>query len=445
VRELARALRDRGVRVWLDEDELIPGRPWQEALEEIIRTTRTAAVLVGKDGLGPWEIPEMRACLSEFVDRRMPVIPVLLPGAPQKPELPLFLKAFTWVDLRGGITQGLDRLEWGITGRKPDSKREPSSGPRLHNLPFLSIGDLLKGRDNDLQDLDASLQSPSHRQVIHGLGGIGKTRLAVEYAWRYGDRYWEGAFFVRADSKVELRSGLARLAGISLLHLLSVQYTFTEDEIAEVVIRHLQGHSRWLLILDNVDTEEAAQAVREILPRLGNGHVLVTSRLAGWLWDDEERSLTKLSSEEATQFLLERTMKKRIQRANDLEKASELARILDGLPLALEQAAAYIAHCQIPFSTYLENWQLRRATVLNWFSPIGQHLTPVAVTWQKTFDQLGPTARAILRLCAYLSPDPIPLEMFEKERTLSRGQSSFSAGKPGRGRSDRMSRRLLGI
>ena len=76
-------------------------------------------MLVGKDGLGPWEIPEMDACLSEFVDRGMPVIPVLLPGAPKKPKLPLFLKAFTWVDLRDGLKKAaLDNLEWGITGTK---------------------------------------------------------------------------------------------------------------------------------------------------------------------------------------------------------------------------------------------------------------------------------------------------------------------------------------
>jgi len=98
----------------------VPGRPWHEGLEGIIQTARTAAVLVGKDGLGPWEIPEMQACLSEFVDRRLPVIPVLLPDAPTEPELPLFLQEFTWVDLRGGLTDdGLDRLEWGITGVKP--------------------------------------------------------------------------------------------------------------------------------------------------------------------------------------------------------------------------------------------------------------------------------------------------------------------------------------
>jgi hypothetical protein len=120
VRELAAALRTRGLRPWLDEDELVPGRPWQEALEEIIARARTAAVLTGPDGLGPWEEMEMRACLAQFVERRKPVIPVLLPGSPARPNLPLFLTQFTWVDLRERVTgPGLDRLVWGVTGTKP--------------------------------------------------------------------------------------------------------------------------------------------------------------------------------------------------------------------------------------------------------------------------------------------------------------------------------------
>jgi hypothetical protein len=120
VRGLAEALRARGLSVWLDDWELVPGRSWQEALEEVIETTRSAAVLVGKDGLGPWQDAEMRGCLAEFVGRKLPVIPVLLPDAPSEPKLPFFLRRFTWVDLRGVLTEeGLDRLQWGITGQKP--------------------------------------------------------------------------------------------------------------------------------------------------------------------------------------------------------------------------------------------------------------------------------------------------------------------------------------
>jgi hypothetical protein len=121
VRKLAEVLRARGLKVWLDEWELVPGRPWQEALEEVIETTGASAVLVGKDGLGPWQNNEMRSCLSEFVNRKLPVIPVLLPGTPKAPKLPIFLQAFHWVDLRGGLKEEeIDRLQWGITGEKPN-------------------------------------------------------------------------------------------------------------------------------------------------------------------------------------------------------------------------------------------------------------------------------------------------------------------------------------
>ncbi len=120
VRDLAQALKLYDLRVWLDEEQLMPGRIWQENLETIIQTTQTAAVLIGEGGLGPWENPEMRACLSEFVKRKLPVIPVLLPGhTPAEPKLPLFLQSFTWVDLRDGLTDpGLEKLVWGITGVK---------------------------------------------------------------------------------------------------------------------------------------------------------------------------------------------------------------------------------------------------------------------------------------------------------------------------------------
>ena len=139
VRQLAKALQARGLQVWLGEEELVPGRLWQEALEKIIQTARAVAVLVGRDGLGPWERPEMRACLSEFVDRGLPVIPVLLPDAPSKPELPLFLREFTWVDLRGGLTDdGLKRLEWGITGVRP-GQSSGSAEDRLHPKPVRDL------------------------------------------------------------------------------------------------------------------------------------------------------------------------------------------------------------------------------------------------------------------------------------------------------------------
>ncbi|MEM8558451.1 MAG: toll/interleukin-1 receptor domain-containing protein [Bacteroidota bacterium] len=120
VKGLGHSLSREGLDVWLDEWELPPGSLWQDHLEKIIAECASATVMVGSDGLGPWEIMEMRGLLDEFVRRKMPVIPVLLPGAPQKPSLPIFLRQFGWVDFRDGISsEGIQRLVWGITQVKP--------------------------------------------------------------------------------------------------------------------------------------------------------------------------------------------------------------------------------------------------------------------------------------------------------------------------------------
>jgi tetratricopeptide (TPR) repeat protein len=422
--QIAEALRDsRGLKVWLDAWELPPGRPWQDELETIIRTVRSAAILVGKDGLGPWEMPEMRACLVQMVSRKLPVIPVLLPDAPKSPDLPLFLAQNTWVDLRGGLSEeGLDRLQWGITGKKPDSRPaqpRPSNptAPRRHNLPFPSLGDLFKGRDAELRTLsDSPATAITQAQTLFGLGGIGKTRLAVEHAWRSGDRY-DKALFVVAESPQVLRSNLARLSRPSLLDLPQFE-TASEDSNVEAVLGWLQEHDRWLVILDNVDTQEAERAVLEILPSLARGRVLITSRLREWPASVRRQPLELLSPEEAQRFLLERTADDRgVQ--DDPEAARRLAETLGYLPLALEQASAYIAHHQMRLSAYLEEWQHEREKVLRWYrTDVMQYPDSLAVTWQKTFQQLSPTAATILHLSAYLAPEPIPVEMFEQGASI---------------------------
>ena len=120
VRELRDALRALGLRTWFDEDQLVPGRPWQEALEQAIESIRAAAICVGPSGIGPWQNRELRAYINEFVRKEASAIPVLLPGAAEKPELPTFLRAVTWADLRAGFSdESLHPLICGIKGTAP--------------------------------------------------------------------------------------------------------------------------------------------------------------------------------------------------------------------------------------------------------------------------------------------------------------------------------------
>ena len=131
VRELKRLLAKAGLKVWLDEDELRPGINWQPLLEAGVRSSKSIAMLIGPDGLGPWVEEEMQGALRLAVRDKRPIIPTLLPGCPKRPELPLFLGNRTWVDLSGGSTDAaIDNLIWGITGQKPDQPPEiPQKAP----------------------------------------------------------------------------------------------------------------------------------------------------------------------------------------------------------------------------------------------------------------------------------------------------------------------------
>jgi tetratricopeptide (TPR) repeat protein len=422
--QLAEELKSRGIRVWLDAWSLIPGRPWIKALEEIIQTTKSAAVLVGPDGIGPWQSPEMYGCLYEFVNRNLPVIPVLLPGSPQKPDLPLFLKQFTWVDFRQGITpEYVDRLVCGIKEVPPgeptpaDKAKIKSEQSFLHNLPYLSLGDLFKGRIEILGQMKSDLDTNKKTaiiQTIHGLGGIGKTRLAVEFAWwAVVERKYQTVFFVNAESPEMLEASLASFAVPDRLHL--TEPGADQKTTKSAVLDWLSQHSGWLMILDNADTDQAAQAVETLLPTIATGHIIITSRYTHWGAGIGMRSLGLLKPDDARAFLFERTAGRRIESPDDETAANRLAKELGYLPLVLEQAAAYIAHENITFGDYMEEWNHSKQTVLAWCNQREmKYPLSAAVTYQRTFEKLSPAARAVLQLAAFLAPEPLPTGMFEK-------------------------------
>jgi len=295
--------------------------------------------------------------------------------------------------------------------------------PPLHNLPFPTLGDLLKGRSEELQNLSEGRPTSSQATVIHGLGGIGKTRLALEHAWRYGCRY-RAALFVLADSPDGLNSSLANLARADLLNL-PERNDPSESEVLGAVLRWLRENPGWLLILDNVDTHEAQIAVARLLPALTAGSVLITSRLRDWPAGVRRSAIDRILLQEAAEFLLERTREDRRREPEDPEQALQLAERLAGLPLALEQAAAYIVHTQIALAAYLSDW--RREGIPDWYDPaVMQYPASLAITWKRSFLQLNPRAQAILRLASFLAPDPIPVGMFESgEETVRRAMDQL--------------------
>ncbi|MDH6099944.1 GUN4 domain-containing protein [Anabaenopsis sp. FSS-46] len=137
--KVAEQLQQQGVKPWLDQWHLRPGFPWQRELEKQIEQIASAAVFVGKSGFGPWQSQEIDAFLRKFVNIGCPVIPVLLPEAPEEPKLPLFLEGLMWVDFRSQSPEPMEQLIWGITGKRKRSSTKPiiqapTTPPPLDNL-----------------------------------------------------------------------------------------------------------------------------------------------------------------------------------------------------------------------------------------------------------------------------------------------------------------------
>jgi len=137
--EIAQQLKLTQIKPWLDDWELQPGLPWQPELEKQIPNIKSAAVFIGQSGIGPWQEEEINSFLREFHRRKCPLIPILLPNAPQEPKLPLFLEGRTWVDFRTGSTVHTDpwkKLVWGITGIRPESQPVvQTQQPQISSLP----------------------------------------------------------------------------------------------------------------------------------------------------------------------------------------------------------------------------------------------------------------------------------------------------------------------
>lgn len=136
-RHLAEQLRAAGLSVWLDEEHLPLGRPWQPELEAAIRGARAVLVLIGAHGLGPWEHKEMRMAVNLATQIEMPVIPVLASNAPPSSELPAFLLDLTGVDLRpkseSDAPSGLDRLIQGLKSASGDGAPASRCRPELQD------------------------------------------------------------------------------------------------------------------------------------------------------------------------------------------------------------------------------------------------------------------------------------------------------------------------
>jgi tetratricopeptide (TPR) repeat protein len=253
----------------------------------------------------------------------------------------------------------------------------------------------------------------SQAQGVHGLGGIGKTQTAIEYAYRYREEY-QAIFWVRADSPGALLTDF-----VSIAEQLQLPERTLPDQrlIVEAVQRWLRINSGWLLIFDNV---EEFTILDLFLPKSSRGHVLLTTRARGLGGIAQRIEIEQMQPEIGALFLLRRSgvlaLPSPLEASPEDERsvALDIVAEMGGLPLALDQAGAYIRATSCTLSDYLELYRTRSTLLLEEQRSESDYPESVATTWSLSFEkvlQAAPVAVELLYLFAFLSPDAIPEEI----------------------------------
>jgi len=301
-----------------------------------------------------------------------------------------------------------------------EPEKEAPVSKTLHNLPYLP-SPLFFGRAKEMQEISSLL---SHNQAtaitqtlaFEGLGGVGKTRLAIEYAWKNLDQY-KAALFVCADSELSLKINIGELTGILKLPQAG---SINAEEKFEATLHWLENNSPWLLILDGADSEEASEAIKNLLPRLKGGHLLITSRFRRWPDAFRPIQLDLFSEDQAAEFLFKATKGRIPEQPLDERDARTAAQTLSSslgyLPLALAMSASYIREKQITISEYVKHFEEMRKAVLIKPKIWRQHDYPLSieVTFLRSFSELSAHAQTLLRLASWFAAEPISEEIFVK-------------------------------
>jgi nucleoside phosphorylase len=307
------------------------------------------------------------------------------------------------------------------SGKASRSARFGAPFPEVWNV-FRRHTPFFTGRSQVLEQLFEGFRSEDEAETIFpqaltGLGGMGKTQTAAEYAYRFRREY-RAVLWIRAETQESLLSDFRAIAG-----MLKVPQEHLRDRTS--VLQTMRGwfrnQSDWLLILDNADNPAL---VDPFLPRAARGHVLVTTRAGAMVTQAQPLPLQPLSPEDGALCLLRRAgilaWNKSLPDAPiaSVDAARQVAQLMEGLPLALEQAGAYINDTECGVKRYLKLYEQYRSEIQRLrHGVVPDYPASVASAWsisRSTVEQNNPAAAELLRLCAFLAPEGIPDELLTK-------------------------------
>ncbi len=285
----------------------------------------------------------------------------------------------------------------------------------IFNLP-IKRNLFFTGREEILEDIREALESNHETaltQAIKGLGGIGKTHIAVEYAYR-GRGFYKAILWINAESEVSLNKSVLEIADI-----IGLEKDTNDLQVRKKAVQHwLLENSNFLLILDNI---EKMDLYDEFVPAGVTGHVLITTRLQ--TTGSVQKIDTSGMGEEGILFLLRRsgaiTKKQTIEEAPKevLTATQKINEMFEGLAVALEQAGAYIQETDISLSSYLKLFESNSKKALSLKRETQTYTKAVADVFQLSLekvDEKNSAAGELIRLCCFLDSDSIPDFIFRK-------------------------------
>jgi len=441
VATLATCLRNDGANVILDQWHVRLGDNLPQFMETSVRDSDFVLIICTPgykergDGRRGWVGYEGHVITAEafyYSDNQRKFIPVLRAGE-WRNAAPSWLLGKDYADLRGEPYSDSHYQELKNTshqllpepppiGAKPSRPVPPAPPPQLFTVP-LPPNPFFTGREEVLAGLKKTLDS-SGIAALTGLGGMGKTQTAAHYAHRHrGDYPW--VLWLRAESGESLFADLTQLAARLALPERDAK---EQSVIVDAMLRWLDGQERWLLVLDNV---EDFGVIRDLARKASpSGHHVIITTQTQALGQIGRQRLAPMPEDLGAELLLRRANRLAANAplssadAADAAPARQISREVGGLPLALDQAGAYLEETGSALQDYLTLLRQRFKEVAERCGGLDADHDSVAATFLISFEKLAnqnPAAAALMQAAAFLLPDAIPEEIFtEGQRSSGR-------------------------